>query len=515
MAVEWNDYLVSFDTDRIKDYLFATNRLKEIRGASALLASLDRRRRKSLIKEFGDQAVVYSAGGGASVLLADPNEAEMLIYQIEKAFHEETKTGSITGVAIEPEKANSTTSESGEKRKFGERMKKAAAELSLQKSQKAELAFMPVEPHFRLCDSCGQHPASGRARDGLGDLLCTSCLTKRDWGYEQRRGLYYRFRADVKKKGGKQLWQKDFLPEDLDAIGAISRPPGYIGFLALDGNKMGEILEKLPHKENYRKYSEGLVRLMEEITFEALRKFAQPRLQTAPFEIVLIGGDDLMLFTTADIAIPVAQFILTEFEKHSPQLKVKAGLSSEPLTMAAGVVLAHSNYPIPAMHGMAEALLKSAKRYCSENNYQSSAIDFEVISGSGATFETAREGIPHRRPYSRDEIDKLLHHIGELKKVNFPTSQLHAMYQTLFADSWIPGVMATLRVLGRAREEFRKPLRDFFRDFIPSSDKPMMLPWSELNLKKEKPEWRSPLIDLVDLYPFIKNEGNTNVAHTP
>ena len=39
-AGEWS--VLSFDTDRIKKYIFATSKLKEIRGASALLDSLNR-----------------------------------------------------------------------------------------------------------------------------------------------------------------------------------------------------------------------------------------------------------------------------------------------------------------------------------------------------------------------------------------------------------------------------------------------------------------------------------------
>ena len=34
-------FLVSFDTDRIKEYVFATDKLREIRGASYLLTQLN------------------------------------------------------------------------------------------------------------------------------------------------------------------------------------------------------------------------------------------------------------------------------------------------------------------------------------------------------------------------------------------------------------------------------------------------------------------------------------------
>lgn len=495
------DWLISFDTDRIKDYLFATSRLKEIRGASALLASLDQQRADDLDKKFGKGAVVYSAGGGASVLLENPKQAESLIDHVEKTFREETKTASITGVSIESEEKNPSALGGTGERIFGEHMKKAAEMLSLKKSRKAELAFIPVESYFRLCDSCGQHPAAGRAQDGSGDLLCTSCLRKRDWGHRERSSLYYRCIDYANEKEGRMIWRDEYLPDDLNNIGAVSWPRNYVGFIALDGNKMGEILEKLTRKEDYRTYSDELAKLVKEITFDALRKYGRPRSKTAPFEIVLIGGDDVMLFTAADIAVYVAQYVLEEFEKRTPQLLEKIGLKEKKPTMAAGVVLSHSNYPIPAMHSIAEALLKSAKRYCSMNDYKSSALDFEIISGSGANLETAREGVPHRRPYDLREIDRLLYHIIEMKKADFPTSQLQAMYQPLFEESSVPGIMATLRVLGRADDEIRKPLCDFFREFVPQPDQPMMLPWTTLDTETSKK--RSALIDLVDLYPFV------------
>jgi len=64
--------LVCFDTDRIKQYLFATNRLKEIRGGSAMIASLDSKRKRNLEQRYGAQNVVYFAGGGAAVSVPSP-----------------------------------------------------------------------------------------------------------------------------------------------------------------------------------------------------------------------------------------------------------------------------------------------------------------------------------------------------------------------------------------------------------------------------------------------------------
>ena len=51
MKPEHEKYLVSFDTDRIKDYIYATNSLKEIRGASAILVEVEDERLKDVKSE--------------------------------------------------------------------------------------------------------------------------------------------------------------------------------------------------------------------------------------------------------------------------------------------------------------------------------------------------------------------------------------------------------------------------------------------------------------------------------
>ena len=46
-------YIVAFDTDQIKKYVFATDALKEIRGASALLDELNRIKMGEIVHKTG------------------------------------------------------------------------------------------------------------------------------------------------------------------------------------------------------------------------------------------------------------------------------------------------------------------------------------------------------------------------------------------------------------------------------------------------------------------------------
>jgi CRISPR/Cas system-associated protein Cas10 (large subunit of type III CRISPR-Cas system) len=485
------EWLVCFDTDRIKQYLFATNRLKEIRGGSALIADLDDKRKSNLERQYGVKNVVYSAGGGAVVLVPTEPEAQTLIAEIERDFRAQTITASITGIYLQVD----TTSQ-----KFGAEMTRAGRELRRAKAAKAELTNLPVEPYMRLCNSCGQHPATSRATDGSDDWLCRACDKKREWGHEKRKGFF----ADFVQWTQSDVWQKISLPEDLDAIGSVASPPGYVGFIALDGNHIGDLLDKPATIAAYRAFSNGLWSLTREQTFEALRRYGQPRDGVAPFEIVLIGGDDVLLITAADIALEIALGIAEGFEKQSPARVLKpAGLSGEreKLTMAGGVVLAHADFPIPAMHALAEALQKSAKRLCAEQKYQTGAIDFQVVSGSDTDLEAIRQGVPHRRPYALADLRKLIAYIRQLKAADMPTSQLQTMYQALFegeVNAQLASI-ATLGYLGRSTDKTRyNGLKQFFKDFGVQFD-------------GQLPRWdthkRSALTDLVELYSFISTKG--------
>ncbi len=303
-------------------------------------------------------------------------------------------------------------------------------------------------------------------------------------------------------------WVNDTMPDDLNEIGYVSTPPNYIGFIALDGNRMGDLLVKLQEKEDYKKVSEEIERLVRSRTFDALRRYGRPRKhykfndkKVAPFEIVLIGGDDVLLITAADIAIKIALDIAEGFEINSPEILKNAGLGQErkKLTMAGGVVLAHAHFPIPALHSLSESLQVSAKRLCGKKGYKSGAIDFVVVSSSDIDLDVLRRDI-YCRPYALDKLRKLIEYITKFREDDFPTTQLQTMYRALFTNK-VNAQLAAISALGylaRKKNDMKKYklLREFFEEFGVSLELP---PWVvDKNV--------SPLADLVELYPFIYEE---------
>ena len=89
--------LIAFDTDHIKSYVFGTNKLREIRGASSLLDSLNRVRTvMAATQEFGEESCIYANGGSALFLIEAEDadtQAEKLAKEVQSLYHSQTHGG--------------------------------------------------------------------------------------------------------------------------------------------------------------------------------------------------------------------------------------------------------------------------------------------------------------------------------------------------------------------------------------------------------------------------------------
>ncbi|RMG65492.1 MAG: hypothetical protein D6715_08510 [Calditrichaeota bacterium] len=333
-------------------------------------------------------------------------------------------------------------------------------------------------------------------------------------------------------------WLNADPPEDLNVLGELDGS-GYIGFITADGNHMGKMLQLFEKKENYSNFSTKLTHLMQEIVFDVLARSTWPVEKAGkkilPFEIVLIGGDDLMMFTSASLAIRLAVKIVERFEQESQAILQETGLLEDDfydrletgwgeeslpitreelflkhkkLTMAAGVVLCHSNFPVPALVEIGEALQKSAKKKCADKdvNYSEGAIDFQVITGSAVDLETARAAVPHNRPYRLSEFKKLIGFIEKFhqKDVHFPKTQMQMIYDACHFPNISRATLVTLHALGRLKRPARKLLKEFFTSFSPPDYEYLRWPWTYI-ANGNGDQNRAAFVDLVDLYDFVSN----------
>jgi len=528
-----SSYLVAFDTDRIKDYLFATPHLSDVREASALLDRLNNRRshaecldiaeviRKEahpLFNRDDPNHCVYAAGGSALVILPDERTAEGAINCVERLYREETITATITGAKL-------PISDEDLKRRFGQKVLWAGYQLRKRKAEKGRGRTLPVAPYMRFCDACAQLPASHYDYE-RGQLVCRACKIKRPVSGQARRGLWEKVGGVTKTRpeDAPREWEglisetteqptppypMDF---DFDDIGQCAKRGGYIALIYADGNRMGQVLEQLQTVAEYSRFAKLVDDLVLRVTYRELAKQMQNRPNQPFFDVLMAGGDDLMIVTTPDVAFDLAIKIARGFEEYSKVL-VERGLS-----LGIGIAIAHASYPIAAIQQLATDLQKRAKQRGFEIG-GGSAVDFAVVTAMGSEDldRIRNEVLTERgfvspppdelhyvltqRPYALGELQSLLDHVWNFKKARFPRSQLHAMYEALF-HSPIQASMVAIQTMGRVSDSpskpHRKTLRAFFQEFGVQAA-PVLPPWR----KRDDGSWESALGDLVEIYPFL------------
>ncbi|MDM8523638.1 hypothetical protein QUF80_09730 [Desulfococcaceae bacterium HSG8] len=82
------------DTDRIKDYVFATGTLKEIRGA--ILDELNRKQTKKIVQDADPSAKYIYANGGSAMFEVDEAKAADCIRAVRKHYSDRTITGAVS-----------------------------------------------------------------------------------------------------------------------------------------------------------------------------------------------------------------------------------------------------------------------------------------------------------------------------------------------------------------------------------------------------------------------------------
>jgi hypothetical protein len=156
--------LVAFDTDQIKQYVFATARLKEIRGASALLDSLNR---QDMVEQAGGEPIFAHGGGGLFVV--EKARTADVVDQVGRVYRQKTAIASVTGVAADlPADYQSNIKPALDLLRY--RLRRA-------KDGRHNPQTLVSHPLLHFCDSCGVQPAVGYFED---DLLCHSCQLKRE-----------------------------------------------------------------------------------------------------------------------------------------------------------------------------------------------------------------------------------------------------------------------------------------------------------------------------------------------
>ncbi|MFN6484753.1 MULTISPECIES: type III-B CRISPR-associated protein Cas10/Cmr2 [unclassified Nostoc] len=442
-------------------------------------------------------------------------------------------------------------------------------------------------------------PGTPSFSDALARKVIVGQRSKRD--ARQHRGWYKHFRFRL-ASGEERLWKPGYFPSwvtrfgkflenenhegsgcleeyyrvtegspvtqalSLREIGNVSTPRGFVGYIYADGNNMGGYLRQhIRTPEKYREFSEQVLKATQNSVYIALKKHLQPRQLNHltdpdnikrnrqwiyPFEIITIGGDDVLLIVPADKALDIAKSIGEEFEREilkSSKFKLNKPYDPEKvhryqgenpseytsqceLSMSAGVLITAENTPIYYAEELTNQLLKSSKKLAKElkrkYNYYGGTIDFltlKAVTMIASNIKDFREeGLTkgnlnfYASPYTLHELGGLLQTVKVLKKANFPKSQLYQI-RSLLERGKHTAILNYRYFRVRLQQGQNQLETGFEKAWCKPKDETNhgnLAPWMSRKSKEsdadaEKTIYETIWRDLVDLYPFIVEDDQT------
>jgi hypothetical protein len=549
--------LIAFDTDHIKGYVFGANRLKEIRGASSILDRLNREKTVKIAEGFG--AIRIYAHGGSALFIVDSRRAEALGKAVQKLYHEETGGGASITYAIQPvpdygtqeimtaKKLNGNTTMAEVLKLLRLRLRLAKDNLQMHMSpgdgvqEDDVLAHIALPSHALLCtcESCGVAYAQDTWKDpddpeDEEGRYCRVCIGKRKEDKDVKDKLRNARKTPLSVE---MLWGRiiqslgeSYLPptlpqrpKDFNDFREFTPGKEYLGLIYADANSMGKALEKLETLQEVKDFAEGIDNAVFEAMGHAIRTHLPAQGDTFPFDILLVGGDDIVIVTPANKAIQVAHTLAEKFRE-----------STEKYTLSIGVVLAPVKYPFSLQHILVEETLKAAKesgakqaRNASSNDKQEqSRVNFVVITGNTSlnyqkqyeemhrksTANNKNEFYATLRPYALSDLKWLLDQLKQGNERRLGRTKLHQLREAILKLNQTTTILESLALL----RNWKKEERDFIKQMVQTFDMRLtsrqqqmgtLFPWS-LDGKKSSDDltiYRTPLLDFIELYDFASS----------
>ncbi len=247
-----------------------------------------------------------------------------------------------------------------------------------------------ASPYFALCNATGTERATEEwtTRDRVREPVAASVYARRQaydrWKEGKAGDIISLIDRWMRAEGSAD--QRETPPD-------ISKMCGkdYFAVIHADGNNVGNRAIKAAERI---KVTDRASFLRQEAAFErfhhrnrvGLRKAMTKALDAnfgatadpgfRPFQLLMLGGDDLLLICQAKKAMPFVQSLCANLADSS---------EAEPLTLGIGVAIAAPNLPIHRLVDLAEDLATSAKRLfrrLDRDGLPASVVDWHIETGS-------------------------------------------------------------------------------------------------------------------------------------
>lgn len=390
-------YIVTIETVKIKDFLFSTNKLRIIRGASYLLDYLNQVQVPRILEKNGvkEEDIIYIGAGNAKFFVDGEEQAKKIASQVKDTYRKQAPNSKVVVSYTETE-YTAGGNNSQNKRKIWEDIDKLAQNTAMEKSKgfsMLNIDFIGVEK----CEVCGINPVQvsvqniERDLENLdfnikdGSVLIDNYSIKISAIKEQIEKLVgieddsedEKQENQVKKKGyiceeclrklifsnlvkdiktnGKNIsfygdMQDNFPKLDVKTeISDYENGKSFIGFMYSDGDGLGDFLKNISEEfkkskdpkieEEYLKFLKNFSKALDLNTKEALvetiRDIFHENGEEKRFgEFLIVGGDDVCAVFNPELVLEVSEKFQKIFENKME--KEEYGLKKEILVRVKG-----------------------------------------------------------------------------------------------------------------------------------------------------------------------------------
>lgn len=325
-----NKYLYGAAVQGIQSFIFQTNELKDIVGASELIEQICTTQFASVLgKKYEDLQLdshaILMAAGNIKYVFDDVNQCRDFVRQFPKSILE-FAPGITVSQAVVQMTGNFRTDVNELERRLRVQRNKQIRSLTL--------GYMGI----RRSRKTGL-PAV--AKDGEDYL---------DLGMKCKRESQSATRLLCEKSFNRQDLTDAHIALDIDDIAGKNN---WIAVIHVDGNGLGQVVKQRGENPNsLKKFSKDLNVCTVEAANAAYEQFPFDLRDKIPIRPIVLGGDDMTVICRADLAIRYVETFIRQFEK-----------KTEPkMTACAGIAFIKSSYPFHYGYNLAEQLCERAKK---------------------------------------------------------------------------------------------------------------------------------------------------------
>lgn len=345
----------------IQSFIFQTNKLREIVGASELVEEICTTKFESLFQQIGvnydmDNCILHAAGN-IKYIFDDKSDCEKIVREFPKAIFEFAPGITVSQAVVKFNGDDFKTAVNElEKRLRTQRNKPMrSATLGLMGIERSRQTGLPVVGERKVKGKWLPVDAGTQAKLDMfkhadePDFELTKSLCNTAFGKEKlfSRQIAY----DIEKMTEKNDW---------------------IAIIHADGNGLGQIVQAVgTDKDKFKSFSENLDKATKIAAVKAYNDvknlFNEDKF--IPIRPIVLGGDDFTTICRADIALDYVTAFIDNFEKETSFIKDfnSDKLKFNNLTACAGIAYIKSSFPFYYGYELAEALCTQAKKDAKAN----------------------------------------------------------------------------------------------------------------------------------------------------